>query len=61
MPKEFSQFEGPGRKYAPKKDEQRRTPTRNRQVARGKGTPTTEPDIVRSARKAMGRGRYKKT
>lgn len=60
---DFSQFSGPGRKYA-QAGKERRTPRRDRQVARGVGMPSkgrsSEPDYVRSARRAMGRGRVGK-
>lgn len=61
MAKEFSQFEGPGRKYAPKKkkkkDDGRRTPTRDRQVARGPKFDQMAMRAASDARRAMGRGR----
>ena len=60
MPKEFSGTNKAGRKYS-KLKEKRRTPSRKRQVARGKGSPTnTESAIVRQARRDMGHGRERK-
>jgi len=62
MPKEFGQFDqGAGQKYAskPKKKEatsERRTPRRDKQVARGVGMPGPDMDSVRGA---MKRGRHK--
>ena len=60
MAKEFSQWNEAGKKYAKKKKKKsdgRRTPTRDRQVARGKSFDQMARDQVGSARRAMGRGR----
>lgn len=57
-PREFSQFEGPGRDYATKKKRsERREPRRDKQVARGVGFAQTAQRKATQARRAMGRGR----
>ena len=61
MAKEFSQFNEAGRKYMGSgKKSERRTPRRDKQVARGKGFEQHAQRQVASARHAMGRGRVGK-
>jgi hypothetical protein len=59
MPKEFSQFNEAGRKYAKSKKpaDGRRTPRRDKQVARGKGFDQMAQSKIPDVRRAMGRGR----
>jgi len=59
-PTEFSDTNKAGRAYMATKPQERRSPRRDKQVARGKGFDQTARAALNSAREAMGHGRQRK-